>query len=100
MRTFTPRVEHVLSSADELAAEWGHDYIGTEHLLLALLADRDGIAAHVLRDLGVVERTVQRLEQIMNSAEYNRPSRWLGPRQGTSQLPGEDSGTTPGNRQT
>jgi hypothetical protein len=44
----TPRVRWVLERARQEAREHGHDYVGTEHLLLALLADEDGIAKEVL----------------------------------------------------
>jgi hypothetical protein len=48
---FTPRAMSLFSDALAVALELGHNYIGTEHLLLAL-AKGDGVAAHVLRDAG------------------------------------------------
>ena len=50
---FTPRAKKVVELALEEAGRLGHNYIGTEHLLLALLREQEGIAAHVLRALGV-----------------------------------------------
>ena len=50
---FTPRAKKVVELALEEAGELGHNYIGTEHLLLALLREQEGIAAHVLLALGV-----------------------------------------------
>jgi len=50
---FTPRAKKVVELALEEAGNLGHNYIGTEHLLLALLREQEGIAAHVLRALGV-----------------------------------------------
>ena len=50
---FTPRAKKVVELALEEASNLGHNYIGTEHLLLALLREQDGIAAHVLLALGV-----------------------------------------------
>ncbi|MDP7062580.1 MAG: ATP-dependent Clp protease ATP-binding subunit [Planctomycetota bacterium] len=50
---FTPRAKKVVELALEEASNLGHNYIGTEHLLLALLREQEGIAAHVLRALGV-----------------------------------------------
>ena len=50
---FTPRAKRVVELALEEASNLGHNYIGTEHLLLALLREQEGIAAHVLRALGV-----------------------------------------------
>jgi len=50
---FTERARRVLSLAQEEAQRFNHDYIGTEHLLLGLLRERDGVAARVLESLGV-----------------------------------------------
>ncbi|TAH34518.1 MAG: ATP-dependent Clp protease ATP-binding subunit [Planctomycetota bacterium] len=50
---FTPRAKKVVELALEEATNLGHNYIGTEHLLLALLREQEGIAAHVLMALGV-----------------------------------------------
>jgi ATP-dependent Clp protease ATP-binding subunit ClpC len=50
---FTPRAKKVVELALEEANTLSHNYIGTEHLLLALLREQEGIAAHVLRSLGV-----------------------------------------------
>jgi ATP-dependent Clp protease ATP-binding subunit ClpC len=49
---FTPRVKRVLDLARREAKNLNHTYIGTEHLLLALAREGDGIAAQVLRNLG------------------------------------------------
>jgi Clp amino terminal domain, pathogenicity island component len=45
---FTPRARHVVSEAEPIAREWGHAQIGTEHLLLALYREPDGVAAQIL----------------------------------------------------
>ncbi|MGH2517079.1 MAG: Clp protease N-terminal domain-containing protein, partial [Ktedonobacterales bacterium] len=50
---FTERARKVLSLAQEEAQRFNHNYIGTEHLLLGLIRERDGVAAHVLSNLGV-----------------------------------------------
>ena len=49
---FTPRAADVLRAALELALELGHNYIGTEHLLLGLYRDEDTVAAQTLVALG------------------------------------------------
>lgn len=67
----TPRVERTLERAGIEATRRGHDYLGTEHLLLAVIADPDGIAGRVLRDLGVDEVAAQRVREIMDSPGYN-----------------------------
>jgi hypothetical protein len=50
---WAPAARHALDQAGEQARELGHNYVGTEHALLGLLAAADGLAAHVLADLGV-----------------------------------------------
>jgi ATP-dependent Clp protease ATP-binding subunit ClpC len=50
---FTPRAKRVLEMAIEEARDLGHSYIGTEHILLALLEEEDGVATRVLENLGV-----------------------------------------------
>jgi len=50
---FTERARRVLSLAQEEAQRFNHNYIGTEHLLLGLVREGDGVAAQVLRNLGV-----------------------------------------------
>jgi len=50
---FTPRVKRVLERALEEALDLGHNHIGTEHLLLGLIRERDGPAAIVLENLGI-----------------------------------------------
>jgi ATP-dependent Clp protease ATP-binding subunit ClpC len=56
---FTERAKRVLTFAQEAAERAGHNYIGTEHLLLGLLRERDGLAARVLDSLGVEIETVR-----------------------------------------
>ncbi|MBN1621314.1 MAG: ATP-dependent Clp protease ATP-binding subunit [Endomicrobiales bacterium] len=50
---FTPRAKKVLELAVEEAQNLGHTYVGTEHLLLGLLREEEGIAARVLENLGI-----------------------------------------------
>ncbi|MBQ7450461.1 ATP-dependent Clp protease ATP-binding subunit [bacterium] len=50
---FTPRAKRVLGLAWDEARQLGHNYIGTEHLLLALIRETEGVAAKVLDNLGV-----------------------------------------------
>ncbi len=50
---FTPRVKRMLEVSLEEARKLDHSYIGTEHLLLALLQDSEGVAAKVLDNLGI-----------------------------------------------
>ncbi|GAA3969413.1 ATP-dependent Clp protease ATP-binding subunit [Pedobacter ginsengiterrae] len=50
---FSPQVKDVISFSREEALRLGHDYIGTEHLLLGLIREGDGMAIKILRSLGV-----------------------------------------------
>ncbi len=50
---FSPRVKDVISYSREEALRLGHDYIGTEHLLLGLIRDGDGVAIKLLKGLSV-----------------------------------------------
>ncbi len=79
---FTKRARRVLILAQEEAIRLNHNYIGTEHLLLGLVKEENGVAVRVLRELGVepeqiiraVERTVGRGER----RPFGKPS--LAPR--------------------
>src|SRR5580693_4049398 len=55
---YTPRVKKVIALAQKEAKQLNHTYVGTEHLLLGLLREGDGVAARVLRGLEVeIEQT-------------------------------------------
>src|SRR5262249_42523708 len=69
----TPRLRRSLTEAARVARDRGHAFLGTEHVLLGLLAEPDGIAARVLAQLGVVAETRLKLEQIMDSPGYFAP---------------------------
>jgi ATP-dependent Clp protease ATP-binding subunit ClpC len=60
---FTKRARKVLSLAQEEAQRLGHNYIGTEHLLLGLVREGDGVAAKVLSNCGV------KLDEVRSSVE-------------------------------
>jgi len=56
---FTPRAKKVLELSMEEARNIGHNYIGTEHVLLGLLRENDGLAAQVLLNMGLKLETVR-----------------------------------------
>ncbi len=60
----TPRAKKVLEYAIEEARNLNHNYVGTEHLLLGLLREQDGVAAQVLMNLGVKLEEVR--EEVLN----------------------------------
>ena len=62
---FSERARRVLGVALQEAQALNHDYIGGEHLLLGLVRETDGVAAKVLRNLGVLEKTQAGLEAEM-----------------------------------
>jgi ATP-dependent Clp protease ATP-binding subunit ClpA len=57
---FTPLAKRALEAATKESLTLAHNYIGTEHLLLALLATEDGLASQVLRRMGLELRTTRR----------------------------------------
>ena len=73
--TVSPRMQDVLKRAAEIGrTHTGERFVGTENVLRALVEDRDGIAAQVLRELGVIERVADRLDEIMTSDSYRTSS--------------------------
>src|SRR5580658_5094553 len=59
---YTPRVKKVLALASKEAKNLNHTYVGTEHILLGLLREGDGVAARVLKNLDVdIEQTRQEI---------------------------------------
>ena len=61
---FTERVRKVLSMARQEAIRLQHDYVGTEHILLGLIREGEGVAAHVLGNLSVdLDRIHERVEE-------------------------------------
>ena len=55
---FTPRSKRILQMAVITSSKMGHQYVGTEHLLIALLSERDSYAARYLAELGVQPQNV------------------------------------------
>jgi len=55
----TPRAKRVVEFAMQEAGKLGHDYVGSEHILLGLLDEREGIAAQVLQNLGATPDKVR-----------------------------------------
>ena len=69
---FTERAQRALIYAQEEARNLGHNYVGTEHLLLGLLREGEGAAARVLKELGVDVDTVRnQVESLVGKGNYN-----------------------------
>ncbi len=71
---FTGRARRVVASAQEEARLLNHNYIGTEHLLLGLVRDGDGVAARALAELGISLEALRReVEEIIGRGQ-NAPA--------------------------
>ena len=71
---FTERARRVLSLAQEEAQRFNHNYIGTEHILLGLVRETDGVAARVLSNLGVeLQKVRAAVEFIIGRGERTAP---------------------------
>ncbi len=72
---FTEQALHALAFADEEAAQFNHNYIGTEHLLLGLLREEEGIAFRVLKETGIkLQKVRSAVEFIIGKATAQPPS--------------------------
>ena len=68
VRDFTPRAKNVVQKANLLRARLHNSYIGTEHLLLAILDDDESFAAGMLKELGVnIDALTQKLAEIISA---------------------------------
>src|SRR5918911_3061402 len=65
----TPRAKKVIEYSIEEARNLGHNYVGTEHLLLGLLREQEGVAAQVLMNLGLKLEDVR--EEVLNLLGHN-----------------------------
>ena len=71
---FSERARRVLSLAQEEAQRFNHNYIGTEHILLGLVRETDGVAAKVLSNLGVeLNKVRSAVEFIIGRGERSNP---------------------------
>jgi len=69
---FTPQAKKVLEFAVEEAQNLGHNYVGTEHILLGLIRQEEGVAERVLENLGVSLETVR--EEVINLLGETQPT--------------------------
>jgi ATP-dependent Clp protease ATP-binding subunit ClpC len=68
---FTPRAKKVLELSLREALQMGHNYIGTEHVLLGLLREGEGVAARVLNSLGMTLNIVkEKVKEILDNEPY------------------------------
>jgi ATP-dependent Clp protease ATP-binding subunit ClpC len=72
---FTTRARKALELSLHEALQLGHDYIGTEHILLGLLREGEGVAAHVLVKVGAdLKRVRQQVLQLLSGHQGNEPA--------------------------
>ena len=86
---YTPRTKRVLEMSREEAAKLQQNYVGVEHILLALLLEREGVANRILRDIGV---DTQQLYQRMMAATTEALKR-RGQQPGDASQEGSSSGS-------
>ncbi|MFM8642015.1 MAG: ATP-dependent Clp protease ATP-binding subunit, partial [Phycisphaerales bacterium] len=90
----TPRAKKVIEYAIEEARNLNHNYVGTEHLLLGLLREHDGVAAQVLMNLGLKLEEVR--EEVLNllgaGSEQERDEAPQQPAEPQAQEPGPQEG--------
>ncbi len=79
---FSPRAQRALELAEQSAGELGHSYIGTEHMLLGLLREEEGIAHRVLVEQGLSENMVRQIivSSVGRGAAGTKPTQGLTPR--------------------
>ena len=80
---FTPRAKKVLELSLREALQLGHNYIGTEHILLGLIREGEGVAAQVLNKLGAdLNRVRQQVIQLLSGYQGKEPVSAGGPAEG------------------
>ena len=79
---FTPRAEEALRLAQEAAEEMGHGYVGSEHLLLGLMREEEGIAHRVMTEYGLTDEMICSILQrtVGTGLAGAAPSQGLTPR--------------------
>ena len=78
---FTNNAKRVLQYAQQTAQRLGHDYVGTEHILLGLVLNKDGVAGQVLAQLGLTPENVLRaIEKLTASSDIVQDDPGLTPR--------------------
>lgn len=81
MQRFTDDAQRVLSFAQEAALELGHDYVGTEHVLIGLIKVKNGVAAKALNELGLsAETIIKDVEEHIGRGNKKASSVYMTPR--------------------
>ena len=81
MQRFTDDAQRVLSFAQDAALELGHDYVGTEHVLIGLIKVKNGVAAKALNELGLsAETIIEDVEEHIGRGNKKASSVYMTPR--------------------
>ena len=81
MQRFTDDAQRVLSFAQEAALELGHDYVGTEHVLIGLTKVKNGVAAKALEEIGIVTEDIfEAVEEQVGRGNKKATSIYMTPR--------------------
>ena len=81
MQRFTDDAQRILSFAQEAALELGHDYVGTEHVLIGLTKVKNGVAAKALEELGIVTEDIfEAVEEQVGRGNKKATSIYMTPR--------------------
>ncbi|NLY89529.1 MAG: ATP-dependent Clp protease ATP-binding subunit [Firmicutes bacterium] len=85
---FTPRAKRVLELAVDEARQLGHNYVGTEHILLGLIREGEGVAAQVLKNMGADMETARKqvMRQLGGNISAGFPGKLAGGRSSTQTL--------------
>jgi len=72
-KRYTEKAKKAIMIAQEEAVNLNHDYIGTEHILIGLLKEEEGVASQVLKQLGVhVDKVEEEVERLVGKGEYQQ----------------------------
>ena len=72
-KRYTEKAKRAIMIAQEEAINFNHDYIGTEHILIGLVKEEEGIASQVLRGLGVnIDKVIEEVERLVGRGEYQQ----------------------------
>ncbi|GEM02687.1 ATP-dependent Clp protease ATP-binding subunit ClpC [Halolactibacillus halophilus] len=89
---YTPRAKKVIELSMDEARKLGHSYVGTEHILLGLIREDEGVASRVLRNLDVsLNRARQQVLQLLGASESNRKANGRQSQNNTAETPTLDS---------
>lgn len=65
MNRFTEKAQNALNYAHDYASSFGHNYVGSEHILLGLIKEHDGVASKILQSQGINEENVEKRVQLL-----------------------------------